>query len=187
MPASVAACYAIGEVGSLGSSCFVAFSSNSVVLVCTCFSSAAENLSRTGWSRSGTTAPTIRSGSRVTDTGDVGDIDDDLLAAAQLGTGGDRLGELQAAQVTVGLAAVEEPRDGLLADVAALLEAHRALVEAGDELVEADVVLLLDLHEVAALGARLDDDTLSVLARLQAQRLTVRHVPEVEPSGLVRI
>ena len=55
---------------------------------------------------------------------------DDALAEAQLGAGGHRLGQPQAAQVAVGLAAVEQPRDGLLADVAALREAHGAGVEA---------------------------------------------------------
>ena len=43
----------------------------------------------------------------------------------------DRRRQPQAAQVAVGLAPVEQPRDGLLADVAALREAHGALVEAG--------------------------------------------------------
>ena len=39
--------------------------------------------------------------------------------------------QAQPAQMAVGLALVEQPRDGLLADVAALGEAHRALVQRG--------------------------------------------------------
>ena len=43
----------------------------------------------------------------------------------------DRLGQPQPAQVAVRLAAPVQPRDGLLADVAALREAHGAVVEPG--------------------------------------------------------
>src|SRR5215218_7940974 len=61
-----------------------------------------------------------------------------LLAEDQRGAGRHRRAEPQPAQVAVGLAAVEEPRDGLLADVAPLRERHGALVEArllGDDAV----------------------------------------------------
>src|SRR3954454_15675509 len=53
-----------------------------------------------------------------------------LLAEAQLASGGRRLAQAQAEQAAVGLAAVVEARNGLLADVAALGERHGALVEA---------------------------------------------------------
>ena len=59
------------------------------------------------------------------------DAPDLLLAELQRGARLDRRAEPQAAQVAVRLAAVEEPRDGLLADVAALGEGDGALVEAG--------------------------------------------------------
>ena len=72
------------------------------------------------------------------------DDGDDLAVAAQLGPGGQRRVRAQPEQPAVGLAPVEEPRDGLLADVAALLEVHGALVEprllGDDAVVEVDAV-----------------------------------------------
>ena len=54
---------------------------------------------------------------------------DGALAEQQLLARGRRLGQAQPAQVAVGLALVVQARDRLLADVAALREAHRALVQ----------------------------------------------------------
>ena len=73
------------------------------------------------------------------------------------GCGGRR--QPQAAQVAVRLAAVVQPRDRLLADVAALRERHRALVEAGllgdHGVVEVDAVAGAAVLDPQALGGRL--------------------------------
>jgi hypothetical protein len=70
---------------------------------------------------------------RAVDWGDHrgADAADLTLSEPQRLAGRDGLGEAQPAEVAVGLAAVMEARDRLLADVAALGERDRALVEAG--------------------------------------------------------
>src|SRR6185312_7550854 len=80
---------------------------------------------------------------------------DGLSVEDQLRVAGDRSRQPQAAQAAVRLALVIEARDGLLADVAALLERDRALVEAG---------LLRDRRVVQV-------DAVARAAALDAQRL----------------
>ncbi len=70
-----------------------------------------------------------------------------------------RAAKPQAAEVAIGLAAVVQPRDRLLADVAALRERDRAFVEAGllgdHAVVEVDAVARAAALDPQALGGRL--------------------------------
>ena len=84
-------------------------------------------------------------------------VPDLALAESQREPRSRRPGEPQPAQVAVRPALVEEPRDGLLADVTALREAHRALVQPG----------LLGDHRVVEV------DAVARPARLDAQDLGV--------------
>ena len=88
-----------------------------------------------------------------------------------------RLGESsepQAAQVAVGPALVVEARDRLLADVAALGEAHRPLVEPrllrDHRLVEVDAIAWPPALDPQALGGRLADGLGSARAKRRGQR-----------------
>jgi hypothetical protein len=69
--------------------------------------------------------------SRRTSASAIGPKRGDTQAEQDLGAPLDRLGESQPPQVAVRLAAPVKPGDGLLPDVAALLEVDRALVDAG--------------------------------------------------------
>ena len=100
-----------------------------------------------------------------------------LLAEPQHGSGGDRLGQAEAAQVAVRLAPVVEAGDRLLPDVAALAERHGALVEAGllrdHAVIEVDAVAraaALDPHDLGGLLADLGDAERARHDRLRSSR-----------------
>src|SRR5206468_4085428 len=86
------------------------------------------------------------------------------VGAADHGAALDGLGQPQPAQVAVRLALVEKPRDGLLAHVAALREADRALVYAGllpnhivPELEPEPLAPGLDAEDLSRLGSHLGE------------------------------
>ena len=93
----------------------------------------------------------------------------------------------QPAQLAVGLAAVEQPRDGLLAHVAALGERHRALVEPrllGDHgVVEVDPVAGPPALDAQALGGRLAhrQSRRPPRARLAARSVSPRRTGDPRP------
>jgi len=108
--------------------------------------------------------------------------------------------------VAVGLAAVVQAGDGLLPDVAALGEAHRALVEAGllrdDRVVEVDAVARAAALDAQHLGGGLVDrhgagvdevvaDALGVVALAEDVHADVRadqpHLGAADDAGLVGV
>ena len=93
---------------------------------------------------------------KVGRAGDARDLTDLALAESQHGTGRNLLGQPQAAQGAVRLASVEQPRDGLLTDVAALRERDGAIVEPrllrDHRLVEVDAVARAPVFDPDPLG-----------------------------------
>ena len=93
--------------------------------------------------------------------GDAATLDepsDHAVAEHELGSDRRGIAQPQAAQLAVGLAAVEQPRDRLLADVAALLKRDGAVVEAGllrdHAVIEVDPVPGAAALDPDALGGR---------------------------------
>ena len=105
-----------------------------------------------------------------------------------LRSGGHGAGQAQAAQAAVGLAAVEEPGHGLLADVAALGERDRARVEVSllgdDRVVEIDSVPGPAALDAQAFGGRLADRRDAHLGQRGGQVLGVGGVAEQVDAGV---
>ena len=123
---------------------------------------------------------------------------DGALAQAQLRPRLDGRAQAQAAQMPIGLALVVEACDRLLADIAALCEAHRALVQApllGDDgLVEVDPVArpaMLDADVSAASSASVAPHpacalsvSVSAASQMRSTPVLVRPPPTVEAIEL---